>query len=237
MSFIADDTRVARSQMSRSQVSWSAIAAGAVTATALGVILLAFGAGVGLSVTSPYDGEGWSPVAYVTAAGLWVLWVHVLSFYCGGYVTGRLHARPAGVSDHEADVGDTLHGAVTWGAGVLIATVLALASVGGASAAGNGAAPASVTASVSRTVADKVTEGARQEAVSGSPEAQAASLDKRRADVVRTLTIISAFVTAASMFAGVVAAIFGAVSGGHHRDAAVELPFFKHRRVVIKRGV
>ena len=230
MSLIADDARFARSQ-----VSWSAIAAGAVSATALGLILLAFGAGVGLSVTSPYDGEGWAPVAYVTAAGLWVLWVHVLSFYCGGYVTGRLRTRPAGASDHEADVGDTLHGAVTWGAGAIIATVLALASVGGAAAAGNGAAPASVTASVSRTVADKVTDTARGEAVSGSPEAQAASLDKRRADIVRKLTILSAFVTAASMLAGLVAAIFGAVSGGHHRDAALEMPFFTHRRVVVKR--
>lgn len=217
-----------------SHVSWGAIAAGAVTATALGVILLAFGAGLGLSLASPYDGEGWAPVAYVTAIGLWVLWVHVMSFYFGGYITGRLRMRPAGVTDHEADVGDSLHGIVMWGTGIILATAIGLASAGGASAVGDASSRSTVAASVSAAVSGEVAEAAVKEAVTGSPEARAASDAERRAEIVRKLTIISAFITAASMLAGAVAAFFGAAAGGAHRDSSIQLPFFTHRRVVAK---
>ena len=229
MTMISEDVRAPRSQ-----VSWGAIAAGAVTATAMGVILLAFGAGAGLSVTSPYEGEGWSPVAYATAAGLWVLWVHVMSFYFGGYITGRLRYRPPGASEHEADVGDSLHGVVMWGAGVVLATAIAFAGLGGASAAGKASAGNTLTASVSAAVNGEVADAAAKEATNGSPEAQASSTAERKAEVVRKLTIISAFITAASMLAGLVAAFFGAANGGNHRDARTQLPFFTHRKIVVK---
>ena len=45
----------------RSNVDWAAIFAGAAVATAGGLILLGFGAALGLSLASPYDGEGLSP--------------------------------------------------------------------------------------------------------------------------------------------------------------------------------
>ncbi len=229
MSLTSDDAR-ARS----SQVSWGAIAAGTVVASGFGIVLLGFGAGLGLSATSPYEGEGWSPVAYITAAGMWLLWVQILSFYFGGYVTGRLRNRPYGASEHEADVGDSLHGLVVWGAGVVLATAIALAGIGGASAAGAAADRNTVGASVSEAITEEVTQGASAERADGPPEAQVANLAERRAEVVRKVTIISAFITAASLLAGAVAAFFGAAAGGNHRDAAVQLPFFTHRKVVIK---
>ncbi len=58
-----------------SNVQWGPILAGASIATATGLVLLAFGATLGLTVTSPYEGEGLSPVAFVIAAGLYLLWV------------------------------------------------------------------------------------------------------------------------------------------------------------------
>ena len=77
----------------RSRVDWGAVFAGAVVATAIGLVLLTFGAGLGLSVTSPYEGEGMGPVAYAIAAGLWILWVQLLSFSIGGYIAARLRAQ------------------------------------------------------------------------------------------------------------------------------------------------
>lgn len=228
MTMIAGDPRIESAPLS--QVSWAAIAAGAVTAAAMGFVLMAFGAGIGLSVVSPYEGEGWGPAAFATAAGLWVLWVHVLGFYLGGYVTGRLRSRPSAASDHEADVGDTLHGVVTWGAGAVLAAVIALAGLGGAASSSNASAGNPVASSVSSAVSGEVAEGAAREAAKGPPEAQVSSAAERRAEVVRKLTVISAFITAASMLAGLAAAVFGAVSGGHHRDARVELTPFAHRR-------
>ena len=74
------------------RVDWSAIFAGVVLTTAVALILLAFGAGLGLSVTSPYDGEGMNAALFALAAGLWLLWVQLLSFSIGGYVVGRLRS-------------------------------------------------------------------------------------------------------------------------------------------------
>ena len=48
-----------------SNVQWGPIFAGVSIATATGLVLLTFGATLGLSVTSPYEGEGLSPVAFV----------------------------------------------------------------------------------------------------------------------------------------------------------------------------
>ncbi len=46
-----------------------------------------------LSFSSPYDGEGMEPAAFAIAAGLYLLWVQVMGFFIGGYVTARLRAR------------------------------------------------------------------------------------------------------------------------------------------------
>ena len=42
-------------------VSWGAILAGGFTAAAVSLIVVAFGVGVGLSVVSPWNGEGFQP--------------------------------------------------------------------------------------------------------------------------------------------------------------------------------
>ena len=92
-----------------SRVDWAAVFAGAVLTTAVALSLLAFGAGLGLSVTSPYEGEGLAPAFYAFAAGLWLLWIQLVAFTIGGYVTARLRARQPDATEHEVDVRDGLH--------------------------------------------------------------------------------------------------------------------------------
>ena len=213
----------------RTHVDWAAILAGAALATAIGLVLLTFGTALGLSVSSPYDGEGLSPVAFAVAAGLWLLWVQIISFGAGGYVAARLRARAPEITEHEADVRDALHGALVWAVGVIAAGAIALVTAGGAtSAARTGVNHADVAASVAGVVTEKVAQGAATEKAK-NPEAAAASTDERRAEVARKLTIISAFITAAALLAGCVMAIFGAGSGGNHRDKNVTVELFTLR--------
>ena len=50
--------------------------------------------------------------------------------------------------------------------------------------------------------------------------------DEREAEVVRKLTVLSSFITAASLLAGAAAAFFSAGLGGKHRDERTHLKFF-----------
>ncbi len=65
-------------------VDWGAILAGVAVATAISFVMAAFGAGIGLSLASPYEGS--SPMTHAIALALWVLWVTVASYAAGGYV-------------------------------------------------------------------------------------------------------------------------------------------------------
>jgi hypothetical protein len=214
----------------RSHVDWAAIFAGAALATAIGLILLTFGASLGLSVASPYDGEGYSPVAYAVAAGLYLLWVQLMSFGFGGYVTARLRVRTTDTTEHEIDVRDGLHGLVMWGVGVVAAAVIAIAGLGGAAAASHMPdSRANISDSVSRVVADKVAESAAEEKATDANGAVATETE-RRAEVARKFTIISAFITAASLLAGAVVAFIFAGIGGRHRDDNVTVQMFALRK-------
>ena len=64
-----------------SSVDWRAVLAGAIVATAISFVLFTFGAGLGLSLTSPYPGEGVSVTAFGIVLALWILWVSVTSFF------------------------------------------------------------------------------------------------------------------------------------------------------------
>jgi hypothetical protein len=67
-------------------------------------------------------------------------------------------------SDHEIDVRDSLHGAVVWGAGVLMAAFIAFLGVSGAAtAASSQGDERSIVGSISRTVESTVEDAASQE--------------------------------------------------------------------------
>lgn len=137
-----------------SYVDWPAIFAGAVVATAIAFVLTAFGTALGLSMTSPYRGEGASGVAIAIAVGLWVLWVSVSSFMAGGYVAGRMRRRIGDASEHEVDVRDGMHGISVWAVATLVGAALLMAGVyGTGSIAARGVSAAASTAATAATAA------------------------------------------------------------------------------------
>lgn len=219
------------------RADWGAVFAGAVIATAIALILIAFGAALGLSISSPYEGEGAGLAAFATAAGLWVLWIQLVSFACGGYVAGRLRARRADETEHESDVRDGMHGLMVWGVGVIAAAVISTASLGVMGAA-TAEADRGAAASIARAAGDEVNQEldrAAAEEPQANADASDESLAERRAEVARKLSILAAFATAASVLAGAVAAFFAAFAGGNHRDKNVPLTFFNspYRRVIV----
>jgi hypothetical protein len=210
----------------RSNVEWGAVFAGASITTATGLILLGFGAALGLGFASPYDGEGMEPAAFAIAAGLYLLWVQVTAFFIGGYATARLRARAPGASEHEVDVRDGLHGLVTWSVSVVAAAIIAFVGIGGLGAAAR-TSQDQISASVSRVVERDVQQSTSQE------QAKAPDNDptqaEARAEVARKWSVIAAFISAASLLVGAAAAFYGAHSGGHHRDRNVRWELFSSR--------
>jgi len=127
----------------QSAVSWGAIAAGAVGAAALALLLIAFGAGLGLSAVSPWSDSGVSASTFKTGTGIYLVVVAVMSSAVGGYLAARLRSKWVGAHAHEVFFRDTAHGFIAWAfATLLSATALssvtgylangAVASIGGA---------------------------------------------------------------------------------------------------------
>ena len=74
----------------QSGVSWAAVAAGAVATAALTLLLVAFGAGLGLSAISPWSDSGVSASTFNIGTGIYLIIVGVMSSAIGGYLAGRL---------------------------------------------------------------------------------------------------------------------------------------------------
>jgi hypothetical protein len=123
-----------------SYVDWPAIIGGAALAAAISVVFLTFGSALGLSMTSPYEGEGAGVWGLSLAAGLWLLWVQISSFMAGAYLTGRLRRRAFDATEHESDIRDGAHGLLVWAVSILVGSVIAFSTIG----------------AVSRTAADAV---------------------------------------------------------------------------------
>lgn len=122
-----------------SGVSWSAVIAGAAVTAALSLILLALGAGLGLSSVSPYSNTGISASALGTSAIIWLIVMEILSASMGGYLAGRLRTKWASIHTDEVYFRDTAHGFPAWSTALVI-TAAFLAS---AASAMIGSAPAS----------------------------------------------------------------------------------------------
>ncbi len=126
-------------------VSWGAIAAGAVGAAALALLLIAFGAGLGLSAVSPWSDSGVSAATFKTGTGIYLVIVAVMSSAVGGYLAARLRSKWVGAHTHEVFFRDTAHGFIAWSfATLLSATALSSATgylANGAAADVSGGAP------------------------------------------------------------------------------------------------
>ena len=129
-----------------SGISWAAIAAGAVASAAVSLLLFAFGAGIGLSSISPWQGSGVSATTFKLGSGIYLVCVAVMASAIGGYLAARLRTRWTGLDTSEVFFRDTAHGMIAWAfatllsAGVLGAATTHLVSgglAGAASAAAN----------------------------------------------------------------------------------------------------
>jgi hypothetical protein len=147
---------------SASPVSWSSIIAGAIVAVASSLVLLLMGSGLGLTMVSPWSHVGVGPTTFAVSTIIWLIVVQWLSSALGGYLTGRLRTRWAGVHPHEVFFRDTAHGLLAWAlATVLVAGVLSSAAsavvMAGASALTSLAT--GTTQGVGRAATDKAPNG------------------------------------------------------------------------------
>ena len=123
------DMRASTILDAQSGVSWAAVAAGAVGAAALALLLIAFGAGLGLSAISPWSDSGVSASTFKTGTGIYLVIVAVMSSAVGGYLAARLRTRWVGIHTHEVFFRDTAHGFLAWAfATLLSATALSSAA-------------------------------------------------------------------------------------------------------------
>ena len=105
---------------SQSAVSWEAVAAGAVSTAALTLLLVALGAGLGLSAISPWSNSGVSASTFSVGTGIYLVIVGVMASAIGGYLAGRLRSTWIGVHNNEVFFRDTAHGFLAWAFATLI---------------------------------------------------------------------------------------------------------------------
>jgi hypothetical protein len=110
-----------------SGVSWGAVVGGAFAASASYLILLALGAGFGLSAVSPWSNMGTSASKAGAVAIAWLILIEIAASALGGYLTGRLRKKWALIHTDEVYFRDTANGFLAW-AVALVISVTFLAS-------------------------------------------------------------------------------------------------------------
>lgn len=122
--------------------SWGAVIGGAFVAAALSLILLALGAGFGLSTVSPWSNVGVSAQAFGTAAVIWLILTQVVASTMGGYLAGRLRIRWRSIHTDEVHFRDTANGFLAWAVAVVMTVAFlaagAVSMVGGVTGAASG---------------------------------------------------------------------------------------------------
>lgn len=106
-------------------LAWGPVIGGATTASAASLILLLLGSGVGLTMVSPWSGESASFTTVSVTAAIWFVIVQWLSSALGGYLTGRLRTKWAGVHTDEVFFRDTAHGFLSWALATVVVAGLA----------------------------------------------------------------------------------------------------------------
>ncbi len=118
-----------------SGVSWGAVIGGAFVAAALSLILLALGAGFGLSAVSPWSNSGVSAGAIGWAAIVWLIVTEAIASAMGGYLAGRLRTRWRSIHTDEVHFRDTANGFLVWAVAVVVTAAFlaagAVSMVGG----------------------------------------------------------------------------------------------------------
>jgi hypothetical protein len=144
-------------------IEWSPIILGTLAALAITVVLMTFGAALGLTVASPQPYAGLSARALAVLAGLYAALVHVASFSAGGYLAGRMRTPWVTSDNVESNFRDGGHGFAVWALGVVLGAVLALSGVGAVVKATVDATTAVTAAGVAGTAANPRVGGALQQ--------------------------------------------------------------------------
>ena len=105
-------------------LSWSAAIAGAIAATAVTVMSVALGSGIGLSFASPY-GSGPSVTTLTIIAAVWLVMAQTMGFATGGYLAARLRSPTYDGVIGETTFRDGAQGIVVWAIGVVAMAAIA----------------------------------------------------------------------------------------------------------------
>lgn len=122
-------------------INWSAVFGGAIVIAAMSFILLALGAGLGLSTMTPWSAPSDTTKVIGLATIAWLVIMQAISGSLGGYLAGRLRNRWLGIHGDESYFRDTAHGFLAWGL-ALCGTVAFLAAGSAVMAGGAAASPA-----------------------------------------------------------------------------------------------
>jgi hypothetical protein len=162
MSFTSPTVADAPLESSSSAVSWGPIIAGTLAATAISLVFLLIGSGLGLTMVSPWSHDGASLTTVGATAAIWLIVVQWVSAGLGGYLTGRLRTKWVGVHTYEVFFRDTAHGFLAWAlATVIVAGVLgsALSSIVSTGTQATATAVGAVGAAGAASASDGATGG------------------------------------------------------------------------------
>ncbi len=107
-----------------SYVEWTSIAAGTMLAVALSLVMLQFGAAVGIADIDSMRTNVPSR-EHMIYGTVYVLLIQLFSFTIGGYVAGRMRAPITGSPIHEREVRDGIHGVLVWATGTVVVAIAA----------------------------------------------------------------------------------------------------------------
>jgi hypothetical protein len=106
-------------------LNWTPAILGSLVATALSSILLAFGATVGLGISSAAPTWRDASAALWILSGLYLIIQAALSFGVGGYIAGRTRGGLVASDAAEVEHRDGLHGLAAWALAVVLGVGLA----------------------------------------------------------------------------------------------------------------
>ena len=155
VSILAADVAGVPEESSAPAVSWGPIIGGALTASAVTLLLMFLGSGLGLTMVSPWSNQGVSLTTFAVSTAIWLVVVQWVSAGLGGYLAGRLRTKWVGVHTDEVYFRDTAHGFLAWA----LATVLLAGVLGSALSAAVGAG-VGAAANVASGAASGATEAA-----------------------------------------------------------------------------
>jgi hypothetical protein len=116
----------------RSYIDWPAIIAGTLIAVAISLLLLGFGTALGLSVVSPWPGQGAGASSVGWSAAIWFALVQLFSYSVGAYISARMRPRAGDAVKGEVEFRDATNGLVVWALGLTLSAMLAASAVGAA---------------------------------------------------------------------------------------------------------